>query len=67
MVGGLGRPERDLVRRGLAEDGLGNINFVGWRHPYVFDCNQLSRAHLAEAVSEGTHADFLKGWFPEGT
>ncbi|MCC7493776.1 MAG: heparinase II/III family protein [Fimbriimonadaceae bacterium] len=31
-----------LVVRRLAEDGLGNINFVAWRHPYIFGCNQLA-------------------------
>lgn len=38
----LTRAGRDLIRRRLAEDGLGNINFCVWRHPYIFDCNQLS-------------------------
>ena len=33
---------RDLILRRLAEDGLGNINYVVWRHPYIFDCNQLA-------------------------
>ena len=29
-----------LMRR-LAEEGVGRINFVLWRHEYVFRCNQL--------------------------
>ncbi|HOD52122.1 MAG TPA: heparinase II/III family protein [Candidatus Hydrogenedentes bacterium] len=29
-----------LMRR-LAEEGVGRINFVLWRHEYVFHCNQL--------------------------
>ena len=33
---------RDLIVRRLAEDGLGNLNFVTWRHPYIFGCNQLA-------------------------
>ncbi len=33
---------RALVLRRLAEDGLGNINYSVWRHPYIFDCNQLA-------------------------
>lgn len=33
---------RALVLRRLAEDGLGNINHSVWRHPYIFNCNQLA-------------------------
>lgn len=43
----LTRAGRDLVLRRLAEDGLGNINFNAWRHPYIFDCNQLSVFSMA--------------------
>jgi hypothetical protein len=32
---------RELILRRLAEDGLGNINFEVWKHPYIFTCNQL--------------------------
>jgi hypothetical protein len=32
---------RALVLRRLAEDALGNLNFVVWRHAYIFRCNQL--------------------------
>lgn len=30
-----------LMRR-LAEEGVGPINFVTWRHEYIFHCNQLA-------------------------
>jgi hypothetical protein len=32
---------RDIILRRLAEDGLGNINYIVWRYPYIFECNQL--------------------------
>lgn len=33
---------RDLLLRRLAEEGLGNINFITWKHEYIFGCNQLA-------------------------
>jgi hypothetical protein len=30
-----------LMRR-LAEEGIGPINYVAWRHEYIFHCNQLA-------------------------
>ncbi len=32
---------KELILRRLAESGLGNINYVTWKHPYIFSCNQL--------------------------
>jgi len=32
---------RYLMRR-LAEEGVGPINYVAWRHEYIFHCNQLA-------------------------
>ena len=32
---------RYLMRR-LAEEGIGPINYVAWRHEYIFHCNQLA-------------------------
>jgi len=32
---------RYLMRR-LAEEGIGPINYVTWRHEYIFHCNQLA-------------------------
>jgi hypothetical protein len=31
-----------LIRRRIAESGLGQINFITWRHEYIFNCNQLA-------------------------
>lgn len=31
---------RDLILRRLAEEGIGNMNYVTWRYDYIFDCNQ---------------------------
>ncbi|MCP4640854.1 MAG: hypothetical protein GY851_10490 [bacterium] len=33
---------RAYLRRRLAEEGCGGINFVTWRHDYIFHCNQLA-------------------------
>ena len=33
---------RTYVMRRLAEEGIGPINYVTWRHEYVFHCNQLA-------------------------
>lgn len=33
---------RDLLLRRLAEEALGNINFITWKHEYIFGCNQLA-------------------------
>ncbi len=32
---------KTLILRRLAEDGIGNINYVVWKYPYIFSCNQL--------------------------
>ncbi len=33
---------RDLLRRRLAEHGLGAINYAYWKHDYIYDCNQAA-------------------------
>lgn len=33
---------RKYLMRRLAEEGVGKINFVTWRHEYIFRCNQLA-------------------------
>ncbi len=33
---------RDFLSRRLAEEGLGSINFIAWKHDYIFHCNQLA-------------------------
>jgi len=33
---------RAYLMRRLAEEGIGSINYVTWRHEYVFHCNQLA-------------------------
>ena len=33
---------RALLRRRLAEDGIGAVNFSAWRHDYIHHCNQLA-------------------------
>jgi len=33
---------RTYLMRRLAEEGIGPINYVTWRHEYVFHCNQLA-------------------------
>ncbi|HIJ65911.1 MAG TPA: hypothetical protein HPP77_08155 [Candidatus Hydrogenedentes bacterium] len=33
---------RTFLARRLAEEGVGKINYVTWRHEYVFHCNQLA-------------------------
>ena len=33
---------RDFLRRRLAEEGLGIIQYNTWRYDYIFDCNQLA-------------------------
>jgi len=33
---------RNYLMRRLAEEGVGPINYVLWRHEYVFHCNQLA-------------------------
>jgi len=33
---------RNYLMRRLAEEGIGPINYVTWRHEYVFHCNQLA-------------------------
>jgi len=33
---------RSYLMRRLAEEGVGPINYVTWRHEYIFHCNQLA-------------------------
>jgi hypothetical protein len=33
---------RNYLMRRLAEEGIGPINYVAWRHEYIFHCNQLA-------------------------
>lgn len=33
---------RSYLMRRLAEEGIGPINYVAWRHEYIFHCNQLA-------------------------
>lgn len=33
---------REYILKRLAQEGLGAINFVAWKHDYVFHCNQLA-------------------------
>ncbi len=33
---------RSFLMRRLAEEGVGLINYVAWRHEYIFNCNQLA-------------------------
>ena len=33
---------RTYLMRRLAEEGIGLINYVAWRHGYIFPCNQLA-------------------------
>ena len=33
---------KTLIRRRIAESGLGQLNYVTWRHEYIFGCNQLA-------------------------
>lgn len=33
---------RTYLMRRLAEEGIGLINYVAWRHEYIFHCNQLA-------------------------
>ncbi|MBN2641704.1 MAG: heparinase II/III family protein [Victivallales bacterium] len=50
---------KTLLLRAIAERGIGQINYVVWRYPYIFDCNQLA------AFSSGRLAGYLameKNW-----
>ena len=45
-----------------------DIDFCEWQGQLVINYswgNQEGTEHLAEAVYEGTEAQFLRGWFPE--
>ncbi|WP_181592606.1 heparinase II/III family protein [Paenibacillus sp. YN15] len=33
---------RELIQRRMMEEGLAGINFITWKHSYIFDCNQLA-------------------------
>ncbi len=33
---------RELLLRRIAEEGIGSITYVTWRHEYIFTCNQLA-------------------------
>ena len=33
---------REFIMRRLAEEGIGPITYVTWRHEYIFHCNQLA-------------------------
>jgi hypothetical protein len=33
---------REYLKRRIAEEGLGSINFNTWKHDYIFHCNQLA-------------------------
>lgn len=33
---------RDFLVRRIAEEGLASIDYATWRHPYIFECNQLA-------------------------
>lgn len=44
---------RDLVQRRLAEHGLGNINFVAWRHEYIHHNNQLAAFSAGRLLGYG--------------
>jgi hypothetical protein len=33
---------RDFLSRRIAEEALGSINFIAWKHDYIFHCNQLA-------------------------
>lgn len=33
---------RDFLLRRLAEEAMGSINFITWKHEYVYHCNQLA-------------------------
>ncbi|MBX3751041.1 MAG: heparinase II/III family protein [Opitutaceae bacterium] len=33
---------REFLKRRIAEEGLGAINFNTWKHEYIFHCNQLA-------------------------
>lgn len=33
---------REYLKRRIAEEGLGAINFNTWKHDYIFHCNQLA-------------------------
>ena len=44
------------------------MDLCGWQGRLVINYswgNQLGIEHLAEAVYDGTEAQFLHGWFPE--
>lgn len=50
---------KTFILRTIAERGIGQINYVVWRYPYIFDCNQLA------AFSTGRVAGYLaleKSW-----
>jgi len=33
---------RELLLRRIAEEGIGSITYITWRHEYIFSCNQLA-------------------------
>ncbi|MCS7222690.1 MAG: heparinase II/III-family protein, partial [Anaerolineae bacterium] len=33
---------REFLLRRIAEEGIGGINYITWKHEYIFHCNQLA-------------------------
>jgi len=53
-------PGRTLLRRRLAEDGIGAVNFSAWRHEYIHHCNQLALFSMGRLAAYGV----LRGEWP---
>ncbi len=51
---------RALLRRRLAEDGIGAVNFSAWRHEYIHHCNQLALFSTGRLAAYGV----LRGEWP---
>ena len=49
----------ELIKRRMAEDGIGNINFVSWKHEYIHHCNQLPAFSSGRIAAYGI---LLQSW-----
>lgn len=67
LIRKLGTLDVDLVPN-AADLNNSDIDFCDWQRRLVITNswgNQLGVEHLAEAVYDGTEAQFLEGWFPQ--
>jgi hypothetical protein len=50
---------RELFLRRMAQDGIGNINFISWKHEYIHHCNQLPAFSGGRIAAYGV---LLRSW-----